>query len=47
MTRAWTRLLSNKNMDISSYMKLQWNNIVVFVLSPQTAYTSLSLPQDE
>ena len=42
MTRAWTRLLSNKNMDINSYMELQLDNIVVFVLAPQTAYTSLS-----
>ena len=29
MTRAWTRLLSNNNKNISSYMKLQLNNIVV------------------
>ena len=42
MARAWTRLLSNKNKDIRSYMELQLNNVVVLVLSPQTAYTSLS-----
>ena len=42
MTRTWTRLLSNKNKDISSYMKLQLNNIVVLVSSPQTAYIYLS-----
>ena len=28
--------LSNKNKDISSYMKLQLNNIMVLVFSPQT-----------
>ena len=28
--------LSNKNKDISSYMKLQLNNIIVLVFSPQT-----------
>ena len=41
MTKAWTRLLSNRNKDISFYMKLQVNNIVVLVLSPQTVYKIL------
>ena len=35
MTITWTRILSQKTKDISSYMKLQLNNIVVLVLSAQ------------
>ena len=32
MTRTWTRVYqTNKNKDISSYMKLQLNNIMVLV----------------
>ena len=37
-----TRFLSNKNKDISSYIRIQLHNIVVLVLSPQTVDISLS-----
>ena len=37
--------LSNKNKDISSYMKLQLNNIMVLVFSPQNSAISLSWPK--
>ena len=36
MTKQWTLFFSSKNKDISSYMELQLNNIVVLDLSPQT-----------
>ena len=37
MTRTWTRVYqTNKNKNISSYMKLQLNNVLVLVFSPQT-----------